>query len=40
METSTLITMVLVLGTVWGGLAFILSKAFKHENLKSKNGEK
>lgn len=40
METSTIITMIVVLGTVWGGLAFFLSKAFKHESIKSKNGEK
>lgn len=40
METTTLVTIILVLGIVWGGLSFFLFKAFKHEKLKVKNGEK
>ncbi|MCH7771684.1 MAG: MetS family NSS transporter small subunit [Bacteroidetes bacterium] len=40
MEISTIITMVLVLGIVWGGLAFFLMRAIKYEKVKSKNGKK
>ena len=39
MEISTIITMVLVLGIVWGGLAFFLMRAIKYEKVKIKNGE-
>jgi len=39
MEISTIITMVLVLGIVWGGLAFFLMRAIKCEKIKFKNGE-
>lgn len=39
MDVSTLITMIIVLGIVWGGLSFFLFKAFKYEKLKSKNGK-
>jgi len=40
MEISTIITMVLVLGIVWGGLAFFLMRAIKSEKIKSKNDKK
>ncbi len=40
MEIETIITMVLVLGIVWGGLAFFLMRAIKYEKVKSKNGKK
>jgi hypothetical protein len=40
MELSTIITMVLVLGIVWGGLAFFLLRAIKFEKVKSQNGKK
>lgn len=40
METSTIITIILVVGTVWGGFTFFLLKALKNEKLKKKNGEK
>ncbi len=40
MEISTIITMVLVLGIVWGGLTFFLMRAIKYEKVKFKNGEK
>jgi hypothetical protein len=40
MELSTIITMVLVLGIVWGGLAFFLLRAIKFEKVKSQNGDK
>jgi hypothetical protein len=39
MEISTIITMVLVLGIVWGGLTFFLVRAIKYEKVKLKNGE-
>ena len=35
----TIITAVLVIGIVWVGLAFFLSRALKYEKLKMKNGE-
>ena len=37
---GTIITMVLVLGIVWGGLAFFLMRAIKYEKIKFKNGKK
>ena len=40
MSISAIITMILVLGIVWGGLAFFLTRAVKYEKLKSRNGEK
>jgi len=39
MELSTIITMAVVLGIVWGGLAFFLVRAIKYEKVKYKNGE-
>ena len=39
MNFITIITMICVLGLVWGGLIFFISKAFKYEKLKQKNGE-
>jgi hypothetical protein len=39
MEIITIITMVIVLGVVWGGLAFFLIRAIKYEKVKFKNGE-
>lgn len=39
MELSGIITMIVVLGIVWGGLSFFLSRAVKYEKLKRKNGE-
>ena len=39
MEISTIITMVIVLGIVWGGLALLLLRAINYEKLKSKDGE-
>ncbi|HEX9829119.1 MAG TPA: MetS family NSS transporter small subunit [Bacteroidota bacterium] len=34
METSTVVTMILVLGTVWGGFAIALRTALKKEKQK------
>ncbi|MBZ0198741.1 MAG: MetS family NSS transporter small subunit [Ignavibacteriaceae bacterium] len=39
MNILTIINMAFVLGIVWGGLAFFLSRAVKYEKLKQKNGE-
>jgi len=39
MEISSVITMIFVLGIVWGGLAFFLARAIKFEKVKRKNGE-
>jgi hypothetical protein len=39
MNITTIITMVLVLGIVWGGLIFFLLRAIKYEKVKIQNGE-
>ncbi len=39
MNIFTLITAALVLGIVWGGLAFFIFRAVKYEKLKSVNGK-
>lgn len=39
MEISTIITMVIVLGIMWGGLALLLLRAINYEKLKSQDGE-
>lgn len=39
MNLFTIITAVLVLGIVWGGLVFFFSKAFRYEKMKRENGE-
>jgi hypothetical protein len=39
MNIYTILTAILVIGIVWGGLAFFLSRALKYEKLKMKNGE-
>lgn len=40
MDIFTIVTAVLVLGIVWGGLVFFISRAVKYEKLKTGNGEK
>ena len=40
MELSAIVTMIVVLGLVWGGLTFFLLRAMKYEKLKKANGEK
>ena len=40
MKIFSILTMIIVLGIVWGGLSFFLIKAVKYEKLKEKNGEK
>jgi hypothetical protein len=40
MNLLSILTMVIVLGIVWGGLAVFLLKAVKYEKLKDTNGEK
>jgi hypothetical protein len=40
MNTFTIITAIFVIGIVWGGLTFFLSRALKYEKMKMKNGEK
>ena len=39
MELSTIITMIIVIGIVWGGLAFFLIRAIKYEKMKTEDGE-
>ena len=39
MDIITIITMICVLGLVWGGLLFFISKAFKYEKLKQSSGK-
>lgn len=40
MNILTILTAVIVLGIVWGGLVFFLVRAMKYEKLKTENGEK
>lgn len=39
MAISTIITMIVVLGIVCGGLGIFIFKAYKYEKLKSQNGK-
>jgi hypothetical protein len=39
MNIFTVITAVIVISIVWGGLTFFLSHALKYEKMKMKNGE-
>ncbi|MGD8306944.1 MAG: MetS family NSS transporter small subunit [Ignavibacteria bacterium] len=39
MEITTIITMIFVIGIVWGGLAFFLTRAIRYEKMKSEDGE-
>jgi len=39
MNIESIITMLLVAGTVWGGLLFFIIKAMKYEKEKEKLGE-
>ncbi|MGH2567178.1 MAG: MetS family NSS transporter small subunit [Bacteroidota bacterium] len=39
METATVVTMVVVVGTVWGGFLTVLLTALKKEKQKSGEGE-
>jgi len=39
MDLSTIITALIVIGIVWGGMVFFLSKALKYEKMKMKNDE-
>jgi len=39
MELSTIITIIIVIGIVWGGLAFFLTRAIKYEKVKKEDGE-
>jgi len=40
MNIYSILTAIIVLGLVWGGLIFFLSRALKYEKTKMKNGEK
>jgi len=39
MSITSIITALIVIGVVWGGLTFFLSRALKYEKLKQKNGK-
>lgn len=39
MQLSTILTMVSVLGIVWGGVIFFIYKATVYEKLKRNNGK-
>jgi hypothetical protein len=39
MNISAIITMVLVLGIVWGGVAYFITRAVKYEKEKMKIGK-
>jgi len=38
MNIFSILTMIVVLGIVWGGLSFFLFKAVKYEKIKGKDG--
>lgn len=40
MNIYSILTMVIILGIVWGGVVFFMTRAFKYEKLKKNNGEK
>jgi hypothetical protein len=40
MNIFTILTAVIVLGIVWGGLIFFLTRALKYEKIKTENGKK
>jgi len=40
MNIFTILTAVVVLGIVWGGLTFFLTRAMKYEKMNTENGEK
>ena len=40
MNLFSIITMIIVLGIVWGGLSIFLFKAVKYERLKEADGKK
>lgn len=40
MNIFTIITAIVVLSIVWGGLVFFISRAVKFEKLKMRSGEK
>jgi hypothetical protein len=39
MDIITIITALIVLGIVWGGLSFFIIRAVKYEKLKIENGK-
>jgi len=39
MTTTTIITMVLILGFVWGGLALLIATAVRKEGAKRNSGD-
>ncbi len=39
MELSTILTMIFVLGIVWGGVVYFIYKATVYEKLKKNNGK-
>jgi hypothetical protein len=38
-DIFTIITAIIVIGIVWGGLTFFLSRALKYEKMKIENGK-
>jgi len=39
MSLAAVITMILVIGIVWGGVSYFVLRALKYEREKIKNGE-
>ena len=39
MNIYTILTAIIVIGIVWGGLTFFLTRALKYEKMKIKNGD-
>jgi len=39
MNIYTIVTAVIIIGIVWGGVTFFLSRALKYEKLKQRDGK-
>ena len=39
MNLFTIITAIVVIGIVWGGVSFFLSRALKYEKMKQRDGK-
>ena len=39
MNLFTIITAIVVIGIVWGGVTFFLSRALKYEKMKQRDGK-
>ncbi len=38
LETSAMVMMALILGTIWGGLAYFVNRAYRREKREAQGG--